>query len=93
MSDFVFDFQDIYCIYVIEVGQLDVFKGVLFSLQLGEIVGLIGLFGFGKFLLFYVVGLFECFDGGDVIIGGVVICDLFDCECMVLCCSEVGFVY
>jgi putative ABC transport system ATP-binding protein len=68
-------------------------RGVSFSIQRGELVGIVGPSGSGKSTLLHVMGTLEPPSGGVVRIGGVDAARLSDSELSLLRAREIGFVF
>lgn len=94
-NDILFDVQGLFIEYVLLGQQLvQVVYDVFFILCCGEFVGLVGEFGFGKFMFGFVLiwlqKLLVCISGGCILFDGCDICE-FDVE--ELCCQcQGGFV-
>jgi putative ABC transport system ATP-binding protein len=68
-------------------------RGVSFSVQKGELVGIVGPSGSGKSTLLHVMGTLERPSSGVVRIGGVDVAGLSDRELSRLRAREIGFVF
>ncbi|MDE2579353.1 MAG: ABC transporter ATP-binding protein [Hyphomicrobiales bacterium] len=73
--------------------QLDILRGVDFTLRAGEAVALIAPSGAGKSTLLHVAGLLEKPDAGDVVVGARSTAALSDAGRTSLRRSAIGFVY
>ena len=68
-------------------------RGVSFSVERGELVGIVGPSGSGKSTLLHVMGTLERPSSGVVRIGGVDVAGLRDRELSRLRAREIGFVF
>ena len=74
-------------------GELEIFSGLNFSLQQGEIVALVGQSGAGKSSLLHMAGLLEAPSAGEIYISGQAVSRLSDQERTRIRRDTVGFVY
>jgi lipoprotein-releasing system ATP-binding protein len=74
-------------------GTLEVFHGVSFSLNAGELVALVGPSGAGKSSLLHMAGLLEAPTSGEVFVAGLAASRLPDMERTRLRRDYIGFVY
>jgi len=73
--------------------RLEVLRGASLSIEIGELVGLIGPSGSGKSTLLHIAGLLEWPDGGDMQVSGRSCQDMNDKERTLVRRNEIGFVY
>jgi len=73
--------------------RLEVLSGTSLSIEIGELVGLIGPSGSGKSTLLHIAGLLEWPDGGDVRVSGRSCQGMNDKERTLVRRNEIGFVY
>jgi lipoprotein-releasing system ATP-binding protein len=79
--------------YVQGTTTLEVFRGISFALQPGELVALVGPSGAGKSSLLHMAGLLEAPSGGEVFIDGAPASRLPDSGRTRLRRERIGFVY
>jgi lipoprotein-releasing system ATP-binding protein len=79
--------------YVQGPSTLEVFRGVSFSLNAGELVALVGPSGAGKSSLLHMAGLLEAPTSGEIFIAGLAASKLPDVERTRLRRDYIGFVY
>jgi len=77
------------------VGKIEVpaLRGISFSVQRGEFVGVVGPSGSGKSTLFYLLGGLTRADSGHVIIDGADFAELSDAERTRMRKRKIGFVF
>lgn len=91
--------QEVFCveclgkIYLEGCMQILVFDGLDLSVNIGEMVVIIGVFGVGKSILLYLFGGLDLFMVGEVLVVGVCMLQFFDVVCGSLCNCMLGFVY
>lgn len=73
-------------------GGRQVLQGVMFYMQLGEMVFLIGYFGVGKSIFLKLICGIEWFSVGKIWFSGYDIMCLKNCEVLFLCC-QIGMIF
>jgi lipoprotein-releasing system ATP-binding protein len=73
--------------------ELDILRGLDFTLHPGEAVALVAPSGTGKSTLLHIAGLLERPDAGEVVIGGRPTSKLSDAERTQIRRTDIGFVY
>lgn len=73
--------------------QIQVFKVINFFLVRGDFVVIIGNFGFGKIILFYLLSGLDIFIFGVILINGCDFSFLNDKDRGIVCNCYIGFVY
>jgi putative ABC transport system ATP-binding protein len=92
MSDAVLELEEVTKVYGTEP-PVSALRGVSFTVERGEFVGIVGPSGSGKSTLLHVIGTLERPSSGVVRIGGVDAAGLGDRELSRLRAREVGFVF
>ena len=79
--------------YVVGTSKLAVLKALDLSLEVGEMVAVVGASGVGKSTLLHVLGGLDPADGGTVRIGETTVTDLPDAQLVAFRNRHVGFVF
>ena len=93
MSDPVLKLENVRKSYKVGNGQLDVLKGVDFSLEQGEWVCIYGASGSGKTTLLNIIGLLERPDSGKICFGETDASTLSRSQTAKFRSKEIGFVF
>lgn len=93
MSKPVLYLQDVRKSYKVGNGQLDVLKGVDFTLEQGEWVCIYGASGSGKTTLLNIIGLLERPDSGKICFGDIDASKLSRSQAAKFRSREIGFVF
>lgn len=70
-----------------------VFKGINFDIEWGEFVFIMGVLGFGKFILFNILGILDNYDDGEYYFNNVLIKDLSEIKFVEYCNWMIGFIF
>jgi putative ABC transport system ATP-binding protein len=73
--------------------EVEVLRGISFSVQKGEFVSVVGPSGSGKSTLFYLLGGLTRADGGSVVLDGDNLAELSDAERTRMRKHKIGFVF
>ncbi|MBC8051837.1 MAG: ABC transporter ATP-binding protein [Sphingobacteriaceae bacterium] len=73
--------------------ELEILKGVDFSVEKGEIVTIVGASGAGKSTLLHIIGTLDKADKGDVIINGIAISRLSQKNLSAFRNEHIGFIF
>src|SRR5215213_6804046 len=79
--------------YQVGANRLPVLKGLDVSLEMGEMVAVVGASGVGKSTLLHVLGGLDPVDGGSVRVGETEITALPDAQVVAFRNANVGFVF
>jgi lipoprotein-releasing system ATP-binding protein len=93
MSDAVLRLDAVTRAYVQGTSTLEVFRGVDFALNAGELVAMVGPSGAGKSSLLHMAGLLEAPTSGEIFVAGLAASKLPDAERTRLRRDYIGFVY
>lgn len=86
-ENFVIEFKNVFKYF----GLIQVLYNIDLNIVQGEVVVIIGLFGFGKLILLCCINKLEEIIFGDLIVDGLKVNDLKVDECLI--CQEVGMVF
>ena len=93
MSELIIDVKQLRKSYTDEAGSLDILKDVSFSVEKGEIVGLLGISGAGKTTLLQILGGLDNFNSGTVKVCGKQLGNMSSRELAEFRNRNIGFVF
>lgn len=93
MTELIIDVKQLRKSYTDEAGSLDILKDVNFSVEKGEIVGLLGISGAGKTTLLQILGGLDNFNSGTVKVCGKQLGNMGSRELAEFRNRNIGFVF